>query len=128
MKTLRDGYAAHGATPGNARWSWAAWSERFDCLVATVWRDSWIGDEKVFEMQPHLDHNGGRERAQLLGRVKVGDSVRVIYCVASDETAVPRSIRECWADDRPFIVATTDGEGGFALRPEPQSGRLELLA
>lgn len=127
VRTLAEGFAAHGAEPRNTRWSWAAWSDPFDRLVATVWRDRWVADRKAFVMGARPDLQGGRERAKLLSRAKVGDAARVVYCIAVDERASPREIRECRADDRRFVIVELDDDGGFTVQPDLSLGRVELL-
>jgi hypothetical protein len=125
-KSFTEAFAAHGAKPRNVRWSWAAWSDRFDCLVLTVWRDRWVAEEKVFAL-PAWHGAGNDERKRLLEKAAIGDRVRIILCEAMNAQDEPRELRSQWADDRVFELTDKDEGGGFKVRPLMDALRFKLL-
>jgi hypothetical protein len=124
-RSFTEAFAAHGATPRNVRWSWAAWSDRFDCLVLTVWRDRWVAQEGVFAL-PAWHGTGSDERTRLLKRAAIGDQVRIILCEAVDERIEPRALKAQWADDRVCYLADKDDGGGFKVRPTMEVPKVKL--
>ncbi len=119
-------FAAHGARPGNPRRSRAAWSDRFDWIVLTVWRDRRNPEREAFHL-PSWHGAGNEERRALLERVAVGDIVRVILCEAGRPTAEPRELKAQWADDRAFLLREKEAGGGFVAAPDMALPRLPLL-
>jgi hypothetical protein len=102
-------YGAHGRNP---RWSWSARSEDGKTVVLTLWKDhisvsNGITVYDSFDPTGHaawIDTPGNRERLENLkwARDNCDGLFRVVITVAKDETAIPRSIAECYP--RPNLI------------------------
>ncbi|MFT7390540.1 MAG: hypothetical protein ACI9ZH_000764 [Paracoccaceae bacterium] len=125
-KSYTEAFAAYRAKPRNVRWSWAAWSDRFNCIALTVWRDRWVAQEGLFAL-PAWHGAGSEERKRLLGLTAIGDRVRIILCEAVDARTEPRALKSQWADDRTFELVAKDDGGVGKVRPLMNEPKVALV-
>ncbi|MDP2131664.1 MAG: hypothetical protein U0975_06245 [Erythrobacter sp.] len=124
--TLTDAFAYFGATTHNVRQAWSAMTPDGKAVVLTIW-DHKKGDDgsvDYFDPDRHVRWNrrwGNRERKRHIRHAleNCDGKFRVIWVVARDPKADPKTIRDRIADPHTIMQITRycDETGEFAARP-----------
>ena len=96
----RDFFAAFGAPLANVRWSWGAVRESDGAVFLRVWRDNVLSHDGAMFVRVtnhsytgHQALHGHRERLYHLDLIRRGAPCYLVFCVAENPHAVPRTVR-----------------------------------
>lgn len=98
---LTEFFAFLGAALVNSRWSWGAVRQGDGAVFLRVWQDEWqrIGRLRAVritanrEFADHPENLGYAERLRQVELIRAGNPSFMIMCLAQDEDANPRVIR-----------------------------------
>ncbi len=124
--TLTEAFAHFGASSHNIRQAWSAASEDGRTVVLTIWRHKAAADRSVDYFDPsgaarwqHLWGNKERKRHIRHALDHCAGQIRVVWVIAQDEKAHPKTIKDRVADLDTVMQITAFDEvtGEFAARP-----------
>lgn len=107
--THTQAFAHFGTKPRNVQWSWSARNEATKTVVVTLWQDEFVKDgtrliyrRRASYAEASDTRPGFRELIDNLAWAadNCDGHFRVIVAIARDPKANPRSIRECFPNDR----------------------------